>query len=94
MTNFSPDVMASLACWSANSFPGSPTWALTQERPTMFFALKMFDFTLLVNCLEMGVPAQVLSSSSDRGAKLRVPSRNSPRVVSKRGVIKTKTPCL
>ncbi|GBN31993.1 hypothetical protein AVEN_90615-1 [Araneus ventricosus] len=42
MTNFSPDVMA-------NSFPGIPTWALTQERPTMFFALKMFDFTLLTN---------------------------------------------
>ncbi|GBM42418.1 hypothetical protein AVEN_138766-1 [Araneus ventricosus] len=49
MTNFSPDVMANLACWSANSFPGIPTWALTQERPTMFFALKMFDFTLLTN---------------------------------------------
>ncbi|GBM32556.1 hypothetical protein AVEN_187110-1 [Araneus ventricosus] len=49
MTNFSPDVMANLACWSANSFPGISTWALTQERPTMFFALKMFDFTLLTN---------------------------------------------
>ncbi|GBO45458.1 hypothetical protein AVEN_171226-1 [Araneus ventricosus] len=30
-----------------------------------------------------GVPAQVASSSSDRGSKLRGPSLNSPRVASK-----------
>ncbi|GBM02193.1 hypothetical protein AVEN_190610-1 [Araneus ventricosus] len=33
-----------------------------------------------------GVPAQVSSSSSDRGSKLRGPSQNSPRVASKRDV--------
>ncbi|GBL97477.1 hypothetical protein AVEN_162939-1 [Araneus ventricosus] len=33
-----------------------------------------------------GVPAQVSSSSSDHGSKLRVPSLNSPRVASKRDV--------
>ncbi|GBO27163.1 hypothetical protein AVEN_16625-1 [Araneus ventricosus] len=33
-----------------------------------------------------GMPAQVSSSSSDRGAKLRGPSLNSPRVASKRDV--------
>ncbi|GBO29151.1 hypothetical protein AVEN_169859-1 [Araneus ventricosus] len=33
-----------------------------------------------------GVPAQVSSSSSDRGLKLRGPSQNSPRVASKRDV--------
>ncbi|GBN67211.1 hypothetical protein AVEN_249524-1, partial [Araneus ventricosus] len=32
------------------------------------------------------VPAQVLSSSSDHGSKLRGPSQNSPRVASKRDV--------
>ncbi|GBO46980.1 hypothetical protein AVEN_239323-1, partial [Araneus ventricosus] len=32
------------------------------------------------------VPAQVSSSSSDRGSKLRCPSRNGPRVASKRDV--------
>ncbi|GBM34125.1 hypothetical protein AVEN_155131-1, partial [Araneus ventricosus] len=31
-----------------------------------------------------GVPAQVSSSSSDLGSKLRGPSLNSPRVASKR----------
>ncbi|GBL92689.1 hypothetical protein AVEN_119087-1 [Araneus ventricosus] len=30
-----------------------------------------------------GMPAQVPSSSSDRGSKLRGPSQNSPRVASK-----------
>ncbi|GBN89144.1 hypothetical protein AVEN_182994-1 [Araneus ventricosus] len=30
-----------------------------------------------------GVPAQVSSSSSDRGSELRGPSQNSPRVASK-----------
>ncbi|GBM42459.1 hypothetical protein AVEN_139893-1 [Araneus ventricosus] len=49
MKSSSTDVMANLACWLANSFPGIPTWALTQKRPTMFFALKTFDFTLLTN---------------------------------------------
>ncbi|GBM95152.1 hypothetical protein AVEN_17585-1 [Araneus ventricosus] len=40
----------------------------------------------LVRCgsLERGVPAQVLSSSSDRGTKLRGPPQNSPRVASRR----------
>ncbi|GBL93899.1 hypothetical protein AVEN_153655-1 [Araneus ventricosus] len=33
-----------------------------------------------------GVPAQVPSSSSDRGSKLRGPDQNSPRVASKRDV--------
>ncbi|GBN21589.1 hypothetical protein AVEN_112388-1 [Araneus ventricosus] len=37
-----------------------------------------------------GVPAQVLSSSSDRGSKLRGPSQISPRVASKRDVNITK----
>ncbi|GBO11827.1 hypothetical protein AVEN_224339-1 [Araneus ventricosus] len=37
-----------------------------------------------------GVPAQVSSSSSDRGSKLRGPSQNSPRVASKRDVNITK----
>ncbi|GBM17255.1 hypothetical protein AVEN_223794-1 [Araneus ventricosus] len=37
-----------------------------------------------------GVPAQVSSSSSDRGSKLQGPSQNSPRVASKRGVNITK----
>ncbi|GBL87373.1 hypothetical protein AVEN_118326-1 [Araneus ventricosus] len=37
-----------------------------------------------------GVPAQVSSSSSDRGSKLRGPSQNSPRVASKRDVNETK----
>ncbi|GBM76070.1 hypothetical protein AVEN_167490-1 [Araneus ventricosus] len=41
--------------------------------------------------LERGVPAQVSSSSSDRGSKLRGPSQNSPRVASKRDVNITKT---
>ncbi|GBL73004.1 hypothetical protein AVEN_128173-1 [Araneus ventricosus] len=36
--------------------------------------------------LKRGVPAQVSSSSSDRGSKLRGPSLNSPRVASKRDV--------
>ncbi|GBN07258.1 hypothetical protein AVEN_121252-1 [Araneus ventricosus] len=31
-------------------------------------------------CLERSVPAQVSSSSSDRGSKLRGPAQNSPRV--------------
>ncbi|GBL90557.1 hypothetical protein AVEN_179468-1 [Araneus ventricosus] len=38
-----------------------------------------------------GVPAQVSSSSSDQGSKLRDPSQNSPRVASKRDVNITKT---
>ncbi|GBO37929.1 hypothetical protein AVEN_105635-1 [Araneus ventricosus] len=33
-----------------------------------------------------GVPAQVSSSSCDRGSKLRGPSLNSPRVASERDV--------
>ncbi|GBM71081.1 hypothetical protein AVEN_103534-1, partial [Araneus ventricosus] len=33
-----------------------------------------------------GVPAQVSSSLSDQGSKLRGPSLNSPRVASKRNV--------
>ncbi|GBL85800.1 hypothetical protein AVEN_63142-1 [Araneus ventricosus] len=37
-----------------------------------------------------GVPAQVSSSSSDRGSKLRGQSQNSPRVASKRDVNITK----
>ncbi|GBN99745.1 hypothetical protein AVEN_45548-1 [Araneus ventricosus] len=37
-----------------------------------------------------GVPAQVSSSSSDRGSKLRGSSQNSPRVASKRHVNITK----
>ncbi|GBN44597.1 hypothetical protein AVEN_190989-1 [Araneus ventricosus] len=37
-----------------------------------------------------GVPAQVSSSSSDRGSKLRGPSQNSPRVAAKRDVNITK----
>ncbi|GBM79067.1 hypothetical protein AVEN_86078-1 [Araneus ventricosus] len=37
-----------------------------------------------------GVPAQVSSSSSDRGPKLRCQSQESPRVASKRGVNITK----
>ncbi|GBN07393.1 hypothetical protein AVEN_10064-1, partial [Araneus ventricosus] len=37
-----------------------------------------------------GVPAQVPSSSSDRGSKLRGPSQNSPRVASKQDVNITK----
>ncbi|GBM85643.1 hypothetical protein AVEN_33358-1 [Araneus ventricosus] len=37
-----------------------------------------------------GVPAQVSSSSSDCGSKLRGPSQNSPRVASKRDVNITK----
>ncbi|GBN65780.1 hypothetical protein AVEN_17838-1 [Araneus ventricosus] len=37
-----------------------------------------------------GVPAQVSSSSSDRGSNLRGPSQNSPRVASKRDVNITK----
>ncbi|GBN94180.1 hypothetical protein AVEN_228807-1 [Araneus ventricosus] len=37
-----------------------------------------------------GVPAQVWSSSSDRGSKLRAPSQNSPRVPSERDVNITK----
>ncbi|GBM68269.1 hypothetical protein AVEN_88841-1 [Araneus ventricosus] len=37
--------------------------------------------------LERGVPAEVSSSSSDRGSKLRGPSQNSPRVASKRTLI-------
>ncbi|GBM28655.1 hypothetical protein AVEN_629-1 [Araneus ventricosus] len=37
-----------------------------------------------------GVPAQVSSSSSDRGSKLRGPSQNSPRVASKRDINITK----
>ncbi|GBM92684.1 hypothetical protein AVEN_97273-1, partial [Araneus ventricosus] len=37
-----------------------------------------------------GVPAQVPSSSPDRGSKLRGPSQNSPRVASKRAVSKPK----
>ncbi|GBL79053.1 hypothetical protein AVEN_48999-1 [Araneus ventricosus] len=36
------------------------------------------------------VPAQVSSSLSDRGSKLRGPSQNSPRVASKRDVNITK----
>ncbi|GBM37215.1 hypothetical protein AVEN_14981-1 [Araneus ventricosus] len=36
------------------------------------------------------VPAQVSSSLSDRGSKLRGPSRNSPRVASKRDANITK----
>ncbi|GBM96667.1 hypothetical protein AVEN_29485-1 [Araneus ventricosus] len=36
------------------------------------------------------VPAQVSSSSSDRGRKLRGPSQNRPCVASKRGVNVTK----
>ncbi|GBN32152.1 hypothetical protein AVEN_136391-1, partial [Araneus ventricosus] len=36
------------------------------------------------------VPAQVSSSSSDRGSKIRGPSQNSPRVASKRNVTITK----
>ncbi|GBN21281.1 hypothetical protein AVEN_29570-1 [Araneus ventricosus] len=36
--------------------------------------------------LERGAPAQVLSSSSDSGSKLRGPSLNRPRVASKRDV--------
>ncbi|GBN78841.1 hypothetical protein AVEN_200166-1 [Araneus ventricosus] len=36
--------------------------------------------------VERGVPAQVSSSSSDRGSKLRGPSQNSPRVASERDV--------
>ncbi|GBN35974.1 hypothetical protein AVEN_22430-1 [Araneus ventricosus] len=39
---------------------------------------------------EEGVPAQVSSSSSDRGSNLRGPSQNSPRTVSKRDVNITK----
>ncbi|GBL83992.1 hypothetical protein AVEN_23495-1 [Araneus ventricosus] len=38
-----------------------------------------------------GVPAQVSSSSSDRGSKLRGPFQYSPRVASKRDVNITKT---
>ncbi|GBM05694.1 hypothetical protein AVEN_175542-1 [Araneus ventricosus] len=92
MKSSSPDIMANLACWSTNSFPGIPTWALTQERLTMFFALKLFDFTLLTNSdlvfallmadieerLSVCMSAQVLSSSSDHGSKLQGPSQNSP----------------
>ncbi|GBM67812.1 hypothetical protein AVEN_88503-1 [Araneus ventricosus] len=37
-------------------------------------------------CSERGVPAQAPSFSSDRGSKLRDPSLNSPRVVSRRDV--------
>ncbi|GBM37657.1 hypothetical protein AVEN_132099-1 [Araneus ventricosus] len=38
-----------------------------------------------------GVPAQVSSSSSDCGLKLRRPSQNGPRVASQRDVNITKT---
>ncbi|GBN56255.1 hypothetical protein AVEN_213548-1 [Araneus ventricosus] len=44
----------------------------------------------VVRKFEEVVPAQVSSSSSDRGSKLRGPSQNSPRVASKRDVNKTK----
>ncbi|GBM92342.1 hypothetical protein AVEN_116794-1, partial [Araneus ventricosus] len=39
-----------------------------------------------------GVPAQVSSSSSDRGSKLRGPSQNNPYVASKRDANVTKPP--
>ncbi|GBM11675.1 hypothetical protein AVEN_16975-1 [Araneus ventricosus] len=42
-------------------------------------------------CLERGVPAQVSSSSSDLGSKLRGPPQNSPRVDSKLDVNIAKT---
>ncbi|GBM84883.1 hypothetical protein AVEN_49930-1 [Araneus ventricosus] len=44
----------------------------------------------MVRKLGERVPAQALSSSSDRGSKLRGPSQNSPRVVSKRVINITK----
>ncbi|GBM62631.1 hypothetical protein AVEN_187037-1 [Araneus ventricosus] len=42
--------------------------------------------------LEREVPAQVSSTSSDKGSKLRGPSQNSPRVSSERDVNMTKLP--
>ncbi|GBL80372.1 hypothetical protein AVEN_137701-1, partial [Araneus ventricosus] len=40
----------------------------------------------VVRKLGEGVPAQVSSSSPDRGSKLRSPSQNIPGIVSKRDV--------
>ncbi|GBM06296.1 hypothetical protein AVEN_208981-1 [Araneus ventricosus] len=63
-------------------FTGSvrPRWPSVVKRPPVGVAWKF----------EEGVPAQVSSSSSDRGSKLRGPSQNSPRVASKRDVNITK----
>ncbi|GBN30634.1 hypothetical protein AVEN_118870-1 [Araneus ventricosus] len=48
------------------------------------FELVPFPLSVGVACkFGEGVPAQVSSSSSDRGSKLRGPSQNSPRVASK-----------
>ncbi|GBL95437.1 hypothetical protein AVEN_154829-1 [Araneus ventricosus] len=44
----------------------------------------------MVRMFGEGVPTQVSSSSPDSGSKLRGPSQNSPRVVSKRDVNITK----
>ncbi|GBN06138.1 hypothetical protein AVEN_19595-1 [Araneus ventricosus] len=40
----------------------------------------------VVRKLEMGVPAQVSSSSSDHGSELQGPSQKSPRVASRRDI--------
>ncbi|GBL75060.1 hypothetical protein AVEN_243843-1 [Araneus ventricosus] len=52
--------------------------------------------SVLCISLECVVPAQAPSSSSDRGSKLRDPSQNSLRIVSKRDVnlIKLNFSCL
>ncbi|GBL84188.1 hypothetical protein AVEN_118592-1 [Araneus ventricosus] len=56
-----------------------------------FGCCEVYQFgSLSVGSLERGVPAHVSSSSSDRGSKFRGPSRNSPRVASKRDVNATK----
>ncbi|GBN43201.1 hypothetical protein AVEN_78852-1 [Araneus ventricosus] len=54
--------------------------------------VNMSDMNPLMWCgsLEREVRAQVSSSSSNHGSKLRGPSQNSPRVASKRDVNMTK----
>ncbi|GBN52782.1 hypothetical protein AVEN_74879-1 [Araneus ventricosus] len=67
----------------AGSLKFRPVWGLlhaksyvVSKRPAIGVARKFGE----------GVPAQVSSSSSDRGSKLRGPCLNSPRVASKRDV--------
>ncbi|GBN00755.1 hypothetical protein AVEN_208743-1 [Araneus ventricosus] len=64
--------------------------------PDIKSASNVIPFTLMLRPpadVGEGVAAQISSSSSDRGSKLRGPSQNSPRAASKRHVNITKLLC-